>query len=318
MWVLRNRAPKVAVAAAFTLIAVLAPRSTRAHFTLHAPASWANQDAVGNPQKSAPCGQADPGMPAVATGKVTAFSPGETITIIIDETVFHPGHYRVALAVEDRGELPMDPPVTAGTTPCGSTVIEANPSFPILVDGALKHSAPFTSPQSFQVTLPSNVTCARCTLQVVEFMSSHDLNNPGGCFYHHCADISIQAQAGNTSGGAANEGGASASGGALSMGGASAGRGGAAMGGSTTIGGNAGFAGTTTGGTLGAGGRGGISGGGAVGLAGADSGGPPGDTGCGCRTKPRSPTATMVISLAIMLGCAARRHRARRCRSLHA
>jgi hypothetical protein len=41
------------------------------------------------------------------------------------------------------------------------------------------------------VTLPPNVTCSHCTLQVIEFMSDHGLNNPGGCFYHHCADISV-------------------------------------------------------------------------------------------------------------------------------
>jgi hypothetical protein len=44
-----------------------------------------------------------------------------------------------------------------------------------------------------QVTLPPNVTCDHCTLQVIQFMSDHGLNNPGGCFYHHCADISIKA-----------------------------------------------------------------------------------------------------------------------------
>jgi hypothetical protein len=46
------------------------------------------------------------------------------------------------------------------------------------------------------VTLPSNVTCEKCTLQVIEFMSDHPLNNPGGCFYHHCADIAIGVDAG--------------------------------------------------------------------------------------------------------------------------
>jgi MYXO-CTERM domain-containing protein len=38
------------------------------------------------------------------------------------------------------------------------------------------------------------MTCAsNCVLQVAEFMSDHGLNNPGGCFYHHCANITIQA-----------------------------------------------------------------------------------------------------------------------------
>jgi hypothetical protein len=51
------------------------------------------------------------------------------------------------------------------------------------------------------------MTCTKCTLQVIEFMSNHGLNNPGGCFYHHCADISIQpAGGGGASGGDAGAG----------------------------------------------------------------------------------------------------------------
>jgi hypothetical protein len=123
---------------------------------------------------------------------VTAFSPGDTITIALDETIFHPGHYRVALAVNDRSELPAEPAVTPGTTPCGSVPILDSPAFPVLADGLLVHTSPFSETQSIQVRLPSNVTCERCTLQVLEFMSDHG----APCFYHHCADISIEAGAG--------------------------------------------------------------------------------------------------------------------------
>ena len=83
---------------------------------------------------------------------------------------------------------------------CGSAAIETTPVFPVLVDGALMHTTAFGGPQTFTVTLPANMTCTRCTLQVEEFMSSHALNNPGGCFYHHCADISIQAADGGSTG----------------------------------------------------------------------------------------------------------------------
>jgi MYXO-CTERM domain-containing protein len=34
-------------------------------------------------------------------------------------------------------------------------------------------------------------TCQNCTLQVFQWMSNHGLNNPGGCFYHHCAAVNI-------------------------------------------------------------------------------------------------------------------------------
>jgi hypothetical protein len=122
---------------------------------------------------------------------VTAYAPGETITITLDETIYHPGHYRVALAVDDRSELPDPPPVSEGLTPCGSVPIAEPQTFPLLADGALVHTVPFSEPQSIHVTLPSDVTCTRCTLQVLEFMSNHGLP----CFYYHCADISIRAGA---------------------------------------------------------------------------------------------------------------------------
>jgi len=166
---------------------VLLPHAASAHFVLRSPASWRIQDADGNPQKTGPCG--DEGT-AAPSGIVTAFAPGDTVTITIDETIFHPGHYRVALAVADRSELPDEPPVTPGETACGSVPIAMPPAFPVLADGALVHAGPFSGPRFIQVRLPANVTCTHCTLQVLEFMSDH----PAPCFYHHCADISIAAR----------------------------------------------------------------------------------------------------------------------------
>lgn len=176
-------------AAVLASLALFVPSVADAHFVLEEPASWRELDALGNPQKLGPCG--DDGS-AATTGAITAFQTGQTITITIHETIFHPGHYRVALAVNDRSELPPEPLVTPASTPCGSVPIMDPPVFPVLADGALLHTAPFSGPQSFDVTLPAGVTCTHCTLQIIEFMSNHGLNVPGGCFYHHCADISIQ------------------------------------------------------------------------------------------------------------------------------
>ncbi len=186
-----DRAMRVArrwIMALAGVASTLVPGTAAAHFYLEGPASWAEQDTLGNPQKLGPCGNDG----AVPTGEITAFQTGETITITIRETIFHPGHYRVALSVNDRSELPEPPPVTAGTTPCGSAPIDDSPTFPVLADGVLLHTAPFSGPQSFEVTLPPGVTCERCTLQVIEFMSNHGLNDPGGCYYSHCADLAIR------------------------------------------------------------------------------------------------------------------------------
>lgn len=250
-------------------VGVCVPRLAHAHFHLDAPPSWANQNATsGDPQKSAPCGETNVAnmTQAVATNIVTPFQPGQTITITLTETVTHPGHYRVALA-QDRSMLPADPPVTAGNTACGSTVIDSTPDFPVLVDGALLHTAALSGPQTIQVTLPTNITCTKCTLQVIEFMSNHGLNNPGGCFYHHCADISIMP--GN--GGASSTGGAGGAAGASSTGGA----GGSAKGGA---GGNAGSSGKGGAGGGGAN-NGGANNGGVTGAGGASSTGGSATTG---------------------------------------
>jgi hypothetical protein len=169
---------------------LLGAATGRAHFVLDAPACWMSQDAFGLPEKAGPCGDEGGGTP---TALVTAFQTGQTITVTIDEKIFHPGHYRIALAVNNRSELPAEPPVTAAATPCGSVPIANPPVFPVLADGVFAHTKAFSGPQTTQITLPPNVTCSKCTLQVIEFMSDHGLNNPGGCFYHHCADISISS-----------------------------------------------------------------------------------------------------------------------------
>ena len=61
------------------LAAILAaPPTAVAHFVLRSPASWRDQDGFGSPQKFGPCGNEGSGG---ETGAVTAYSPGETITI---------------------------------------------------------------------------------------------------------------------------------------------------------------------------------------------------------------------------------------------
>ncbi len=177
--------------AASVAVLVIAPKS-EAHFQLVTPASWMSQDAVGAPEKLGPCGdEDDTNGAATPSGIVTAYQVGDTITVTIDEKIFHPGHYRIALSTTSRSQLPPEPLVEAGATPCGTVPIEDPPVFPVLADNVFPHTTAFTSPQTTTVTLPSNVTCTKCTLQVIEFMSDHPLNPQGGCFYHHCADISV-------------------------------------------------------------------------------------------------------------------------------
>jgi MYXO-CTERM domain-containing protein len=198
-----------ALVAFASVLAMSAPAF--AHFTLDEPASWMSQDAEGAPEKQPPCGNEGGGTP---THMITAYKQGDTITITIDEKIFHPGHYRISLATKaDRSDFPPEPLVTKGSdSPCGTAAVMDPPVFPVLADNQLIHTQPFTSPQTIHVKVPSGVTCDHCTLQVLEFMSHHPLNVPGGCFYHHCADISI-AEVEVTDGGAAGGGSTDGSGG---------------------------------------------------------------------------------------------------------
>ena len=89
----------------------IAAQSTSAHFRLLEPASWLIESDRGDPQKSGPCGgsNTDWGKPSYFISKAVG---GQKLHIKVQETVYHPGHYRAALAVNSPTELPPDPQVT--------------------------------------------------------------------------------------------------------------------------------------------------------------------------------------------------------------
>jgi len=169
---------------------------TSAHFKLVEPASWLIENDRGDPQKAGPCGgsNTDWGKPSYAVSKAVG---GQKLHLKIQETIYHPGHYRVALAVNSPTELPVDPQVTTKDSDRGPWSVSAaiqNPiSIPVLADGLFVHAErPTGQPAPFEtdVELP-NISCKKCTLQVVQFMADHAFNNPGGYSYHHCADLQI-------------------------------------------------------------------------------------------------------------------------------
>jgi len=98
-------------AARFSLIivaTVLVAQNSLAHFKLLEPGSWLMESDRGDPQKSGPCGgsNTDWGKPSYIVTKAVG---GQKLHIKLQETVYHPGHYRVALAVNSPAELPLDP-----------------------------------------------------------------------------------------------------------------------------------------------------------------------------------------------------------------
>jgi hypothetical protein len=183
---------KVALVLGFALI----PLAAQAHFRLLAPASWIEEDKLGDPQKAAPCGvtNTDFGKPTYA---VTEVKGGSLLHIKVQETIYHPGHYRIALAVNSPTELPLDPKAETMTDASGKVMSVSAPVMnpvapPVLADGLFVHTAKTADPFETDVTIP-NINCKACTLQVMQFMEQHPVNNPGQFSYHHCAVLHITA-----------------------------------------------------------------------------------------------------------------------------
>jgi hypothetical protein len=64
----------------------------------------------------------------------------------------------------------------------------------VLADGLFVHTermAPGTFHEA-DVRLP-NINCAKCTMQIVQWMGEHALNPDGGYTYHHCSEMKITA-----------------------------------------------------------------------------------------------------------------------------
>jgi len=173
-----------------------------AHFVLVSPAASLVQNRLGDPQKIAPCGgvSANPGRgtpanPGTPSNAVTQLTGGSTLHLLIQETVFHPGHYRVALA-RTVAQLPPDPVVTTRDSDRGpwsvSAAIQDPPMAPVLADGLLAHTERPMGLHEADIQIP-NINCVNCLMQVIQFMAEHAKNTDGDYSYHHCAVVNITA-----------------------------------------------------------------------------------------------------------------------------
>ncbi len=174
-----------------------APATATPHFRLLEPASWIVENDRGDPQKAGPCGGSNSDW-GEETYVINEAVGGSMLHLALEETIYHPGHYRVALAVNSPTELPPDPETTTRDSDRGpwsvSAVIQDPVEIPVLADGLFVHDTRPEEPQTFEgdIRLP-NINCEKCILQVVQWMADHAFNNPGGYSYHHCANVKITA-----------------------------------------------------------------------------------------------------------------------------
>lgn len=224
------------------LVSVSATAPVHAHFKLLKPNAWIMEDAQGNPQKQGPCGT-DPAS-ATMTNEITEVKAGDEVMVEIQETIHHPGWFRISLA-EDRSEFEEIKFENANCTYDMSTVPK-EPHGNVLADGLeMDENLGGSNRKIMQMVKIPDKPCEKCTLQVIQVMADA-VHSPPGCIYYHCADLKITGGGSGVAQPAAGSGGtAAASGSAGAAAGGSASAAGSSAAGSSASG-TAGSASTTT------------------------------------------------------------------------
>ncbi|HEY6006091.1 MAG TPA: SCE4755 family polysaccharide monooxygenase-like protein [Anaeromyxobacter sp.] len=151
--------------AAFLLLGAL---PARAHVRLVSPVSR-----YGDEMKLGPCGR----LGGARTDLVTTVRPGQSLEVVFDEIIDHPGYYRIAF--DASGDDDLAPPVWNGASwenPPNVTVLADH-----LPDSMLTHG-------DVSVVLP-DVECDACTLQLIEVMTDKPPYDGLDDFYFQCADL---------------------------------------------------------------------------------------------------------------------------------
>jgi hypothetical protein len=184
---MRNTIRLIGVA---TILLVGARHVAEAHFRLLEPASWLIEDERGDPQKAGPCGgtNADYGKPSYAIARVIG---GAKLHIKVQETVYHPGHYRVALAVNSPTELPLDPKATTEPTPNGPRSVSAeiqDPVTPPVLARTVCSGTPERCNRRPETTSPQIInSSARCR----SFSMEQPSTIRACSLFHHCAMLRL-------------------------------------------------------------------------------------------------------------------------------
>ncbi len=108
--------------------------------------------------KSGPCGN------VARTASPTVLEAGQQLTLQWEETVNHPGYYRIAFS------------------PANDAGFDQNIWVPNVLDTGDRNQYNVT------ITVP-NTPCTGCTIQMIQYMTE---NNPPSLYYS-CADIEIRA-----------------------------------------------------------------------------------------------------------------------------
>ncbi|MBI5509415.1 MAG: lytic polysaccharide monooxygenase [Deltaproteobacteria bacterium] len=151
----------------FGLCLTLVGAPAFAHVALVSPGSRYGRDVL----KVGPCGVAG----GERTDRVYGFRPGETITVVFDEYIDHPGHFRISFDADGDDDF---------VVPASFDDLDTAPS--VLLDGIADRTGGGT--YEVQVTLP-DLECERCTLQVIQVMTDKPPYGDGNDIYYQCSDL---------------------------------------------------------------------------------------------------------------------------------
>jgi hypothetical protein len=138
----------------------------------------------GDEQKAGPCGRAGGGR----SSNVTTFAPGQTITVSWQETIDHPGHFRISFDPDGDDDF-VDP----------AALDDVFTNSAVLVDNIPDEA---DRDYSVAVTLP-DLECDTCTIQVIQVMydKAPPLGPPNSIYgdndiYYNCADVVLRVGGG--------------------------------------------------------------------------------------------------------------------------
>jgi hypothetical protein len=131
-------------------------------------------------QKIGPCGSSN----GIRSQNVCTYRPGATIVVTWDETIEHPGHFRISFDQDGEDDF---------ADPESFEDVDGGPS--VLVDGIADRSVVGGDPTYTQeVTLP-DVECQNCTLQLIQLMTDKPPYGDGNDIYYQCADLVLSEAA---------------------------------------------------------------------------------------------------------------------------
>lgn len=159
------------------LLILFASPPARAHVEIVAPLQRHAE------MKAGPCGLAG----GQRSDNVCELRPGAVITVEFEETVEHPGHYRISFD-EDGVDDFVDPTDFDDYYTAPSVLLDEIPDRDVDVGGDPRYTV--------QVQLP-DVECTNCTLQLIQVMDDKPPWGPEGGrdIYYQCADLVLSRSA---------------------------------------------------------------------------------------------------------------------------